>query len=271
MRKIHFTFFIAALAAMLMLFSCQPKQEMLLIPIQDAVYNFPAKIFSGASQEELTALKPDGLCVGALNVFLLKKDGKSILFDAGQGGENPGILKGLISLGIDPKDVDAVFITHCHYDHIGGLTSDSKPVFPNAVIYVSEPEYKFWTGIENVSEFNPGFPSMVAAYDGKIKFFEYNVPVFCGITPLDANGHTPGHTIYEIGNTMIFGDLLHAKEYQLKNARICASFDKDTAAAVKNRIYYYDYAARNHKRVAAMHLPDGGIIEDFASVWTPSK
>lgn len=42
----------------------------------------------------------------------------SILFDAGDG-----ILRDLLTLGISPQQIDAIFITHGHYDHMGGLHS----------------------------------------------------------------------------------------------------------------------------------------------------
>lgn len=279
MKKYLCSFFFAAFSALLMLCGCQPKQEMLLIPIQDDVFLFPSEIFTGASVQKLAELEPAGVCTAALNSFLLKKDGKNILFDAGAGSETSQLMNVLSSLGIKPKDIDAVFITHCHYDHIGGLTKisiedgDTSVVaaFPKAVVYISSKEYNAWAEDQDLKGKNLTFVNMEKAYGKRIVQFEYEVPVYCGIIGHDAKGHTPGHTVYEFGNTMIFGDLLHAKEYQLVDPDICAFFDKDMENAVKNRIYYYDYAAKNHKRVAAMHLPDGGIIEDFATVWTPAN
>jgi len=45
---------------------------------------------------------------------------KTILFDT--GGDGPRLLSNLAELGIDPKEVDAVVLSHSHGDHVGGLS-----------------------------------------------------------------------------------------------------------------------------------------------------
>ncbi|WP_232460746.1 MBL fold metallo-hydrolase [Thermococcus barossii] len=51
--------------------------------------------------------------------FLVEKGGKRILFDTGQSA-GP-ILHNMGLLGIEPSSIDYVFLSHCHYDHTGGL------------------------------------------------------------------------------------------------------------------------------------------------------
>nr|WP_206203895.1 MBL fold metallo-hydrolase [Thermococcus sp. 21S9] len=51
--------------------------------------------------------------------FLIEADGKRILFDAGQSAEP--ILHNMKLLGTEPTSIDYVFLSHCHYDHTGGL------------------------------------------------------------------------------------------------------------------------------------------------------
>jgi len=50
---------------------------------------------------------------------LIKGPAKTILFDT--GGDGSLLLRNMKSLGIDPKEIDFVFLSHIHKDHVGGL------------------------------------------------------------------------------------------------------------------------------------------------------
>jgi 7,8-dihydropterin-6-yl-methyl-4-(beta-D-ribofuranosyl)aminobenzene 5'-phosphate synthase len=44
---------------------------------------------------------------------------KTILFDT--GGDSAMLLRNMRTLGLNPRDVDVIVISHIHYDHLGGL------------------------------------------------------------------------------------------------------------------------------------------------------
>jgi len=58
---------------------------------------------------------------------------KTILFDV--GGEGDILLNNMEKLGIDPKAIDIVVLSHIHYDHIGGLSTFLKEN-PEACVYL---------------------------------------------------------------------------------------------------------------------------------------
>jgi len=51
---------------------------------------------------------------------LIEAHSKRILFDTGGNGEI--LLNNMKTLQIDPKSISDLFISHCHFDHIGGLS-----------------------------------------------------------------------------------------------------------------------------------------------------
>ena len=53
--------------------------------------------------------------------FLIETEGGCVLFDTGQSGTV--LLHNLELLGIEPEAINALAISHAHYDHTGGLTA----------------------------------------------------------------------------------------------------------------------------------------------------
>lgn len=54
------------------------------------------------------------------NMYLLDCGGSLALVDTGGGGGVPRVLENTRRMGFDPKSIEIAFVTHCHYDHIGG-------------------------------------------------------------------------------------------------------------------------------------------------------
>ena len=64
--------------------------------------------------------------------YLVTVDGMKILFDVGRNEkeEHPSpLLRNMQALGLSPAEVDAVFISHCHLDHVGGIAEMRRRTF----------------------------------------------------------------------------------------------------------------------------------------------
>jgi glyoxylase-like metal-dependent hydrolase (beta-lactamase superfamily II) len=59
-------------------------------------------------------------CVYLINL------GELILIDTGAGWSVDKIIKNVEKLGLDPKNLTKVLLTHCHIDHIGGVPEIKK-------------------------------------------------------------------------------------------------------------------------------------------------
>jgi len=62
---------------------------------------------------------------------------KRILFDTGQSAEP--IVHNMRILGIDPKTIDMIAISHCHFDHTGGLVGMLKEIRRQDVPVLAHP------------------------------------------------------------------------------------------------------------------------------------
>jgi len=75
---------------------------------------------------------------------LVEHEGQTLLFDTGQG---KSLLPNLAALGVDPAAVDAVILSHGHYDHTGGLLDflvqvGARPVHAHPDIF----QERYWQG-----------------------------------------------------------------------------------------------------------------------------
>ena len=67
--------------------------------------------------------------------FLIETETGCVLFDTGQSGTV--LLHNLELLGVDPATVDALAISHAHYDHTGGLPALLECVRPGTPLYAN--------------------------------------------------------------------------------------------------------------------------------------
>lgn len=214
----------------------------------------PSQLFVGADSALIDSLGVREGVPASMSAFLVELDGKKLLFDAGNGGANGYLVRRLDSLGVSADDIDYLFITHFHGDHIGGMLDGDSVVFKNAEVYASQMEYSAW--IDSMpAERNGMQTKTMQKYADRLHLFAFGDTLPMNVVAIDAKGHTPGHTAYQCGKLLVIGDLMHGAALQLVNPEICASFDADKANAIESRKALLKYASNNNLVYVGMHLP----------------
>ena len=229
-------------------------------------------VLEGATEEMIKQAIPEGAYPSATNVFLIELAGKVMLIDAGLGKKT---IENLELFGKKASDVDAIFITHLHGDHIGSLALDNVKSYPKATIYLSKPEYDYYMNDETLNNLpenrRGGILNMRKLFDiyknqltvftpGEIDNANALIP---GIKGVAAYGHTPGHAGYLLesdGSSLFFwGDLTHAMAIQMPFPEVALVYDTDKTQAIETRQKLLKYVADNNIRIAGAHIQFPGM------------
>jgi glyoxylase-like metal-dependent hydrolase (beta-lactamase superfamily II) len=247
--------------------------------ISDGPLNFKNAIFRGAPEPEIRQMLSDEFLPPDMvrmeqNILVLNTGDKLVMFDTGILSMKPAnapsgrILQSLAEAGIDPKDIDAIVLTHPHIDHAGGIMSaDGKTrLFPNAQIYTTEADYKFWTNeqlIGTPAEFSvrTALKNLVPNKD-RLVMYKDGQEILPGIQAIATPGHTVGHSSFMItsgGKSLCFTGDVALHEIMLRNPKIEVTFDTDSKQAVVTRIKMCDILAATKIPALIFHMPWPGI------------
>ncbi len=209
--------------------------------------------------------------------YLLRSQGRTILVDTGMGSmaTNPGavtniaagvdgrLMAELQAVGVRPEDVDTVFLTHLHPDHVGWNLSQrgSSPTaaFPRARYVAHQADwdafrtphdeeifgFKFWEEtlgpLENL---------------GVVESLSGEQALTSEITAIPTPGHTPGSMSLVIASAgqraYILGDVFHGPT-QVTETGWQFVFDMDPALAVQTRTRMLDRAEAENATMAVSH------------------
>ncbi|MDB5381975.1 MAG: fold metallo-hydrolase [Rhodospirillales bacterium] len=217
------------------------------------------------------SMLPTDHYLGPYTVTFLQTADKLVMFDTGTGAQmtpTSGRLAGnMRAAGIDPGAVDMVVISHCHQDHIHGLTTvDGRAVFERAEILLPELEWAWWSDATNEGRSPAGqrvnfanFARRFAPYAGRTKRYGDGAELLPGVRAMAAYGHSPGHTVYQISDGgaafMLLADITHRPEVFARRPDYTSAFDFDGAAAVVSRRRVLDMVATDRVLVAGYHFP----------------
>jgi glyoxylase-like metal-dependent hydrolase (beta-lactamase superfamily II) len=237
-----------------------------------------SRTFRGPAPEDLSRLITDHFLptdnvVLDQNALVLNTGDRLILIDTGMlSVRRPNTATGrlpasLQQAGIDPKDIDAVVLTHPHIDHCGGMVADDgSRMFLNAQVYLQQIDLDYWMDDKRLG--TPGEGSALTArknlppYRDRLVFIKDGQEVLPGIHAIHTPGHTVGHTAYVIssaGKSVCFiGDVAH-HVILFENPRIEVNFDTDPKQGAETRVKLFDRLATERIPLMVYHMPWPGI------------
>ena len=201
--------------------------------------------------------------------LVINTGSKLVLLDTGNGdlgAPTTGRWMGNFrAAGFDPANVDAVMISHFHGDHINGLRlKDGSAVFPKAEVMVPEVEWAFWMSDDKMNAapdgMKPAFQNVRRVFGPiakDVKQFQWGKEPITGISTIQADGHTPGHTAFALssgnGRLLVMSDTTNNPILFARKPDWTAVFDMDGETAIKTRRKLLDMAATDRLQVSFYH------------------
>ncbi|MFP9097797.1 MBL fold metallo-hydrolase [Flavobacterium sp. RHBU_24] len=199
------------------------------------------------------------------NVYVIESENHApVLIDTGVGDKLAPAIKGnfresLQHIGLTPEDIGYVLLTHLHGDHFYGLIDkEGTKNFPNAKVWVSDAERKFWLENENLND-----QDRQNGQDAKEYLAPYDVlgtkgEILPGISEVPLPGHTPGQTgfLLETGDEKVLfcADVLGIPAVQAKYPEVGFATDVDYELGVATRRGLLKKAADEKLLLAGAHF-----------------
>jgi len=237
-----------------------------------------SRTFRGPSEAELGKMfgdhfMPTDNVVLDQNCLVINTGDRLALFDTGMSSvkrpntQTGRLLTSMQQAGIDPKDIDAIVLTHPHIDHSGGMVADDgSRLFPNAQVYLQQIDFDFWMDDKRLG--TPAEGSARTArknlppYRDRIIFIKDGQEILPGVQAMHTPGHTVGHTVYMIssgGKTVCnIGDVAH-HPILFDHPRVEVAFDTDSKQGAESRVKLFDMLAAQRIPLMVFHMPWPGL------------
>ncbi len=243
-------------------------------------------LFKGLSDSEKTGILKKYAAINdkgiqtSVNAFLINTGNQLLMVDSGAascfGAHLGSIYNNLKASGYQPEQVNSIFLTHLHPDHVCGISNNGVANYPNATLHISITEYDYWLSPntvkklpkENQEKFLGTVEKIKAAlapYEKakRIKVFSDKALSFGDIQFKPSFGHTPGHYSFKLKTdaqeVVFIGDIVHSHTLQFDVPKTAVDFDIDPKVAVETRLKHFAEYAKAGQLIAAPHLPFPGI------------
>ena len=212
-----------------------------------------------------------------IGCYLIRSGSRTILLDTGYGegpieaigGRRGELMQALTSKGIKAEEVDTVFISHLHSDHVGwnvvGPDDSLSPAFPNAryVCHQADLDHFRRADIQAASTF-PFMDRCVESIAGwgLLDTLTEDTDLTTGVRALHTPGHTPGHMSILVTSqgeeALIQGDVLVHPAQVTEDDWNC-HFDFDWPVSTETRRKMLDEVEAQGTRVVSCHFPAPGF------------
>lgn len=267
--------------------------------LSDGVIAGPPRVYaSDAPELELQhvlrrAFLPADHMMLNLNTLLIEVGGRRVLLEAGASqtmGPNGGrIFARLAEIGLSPRDIDVVVVSHTHPDHVGNLRAvDGGAAFPRATVFAPKADWDFFVSGEPDLSYMPVPEDVRRRFGAAIKrsvepvargieLYEAGAEIVPGLTTIAAAGHTPGMVSFLVHSgrdqLLLTADLAYHPVVNIDRPwRPGPDRDKDAALSARRRIF--DRAAADRIPVLGFHYPFPGLGHllrtDTGYAWVPA-
>jgi glyoxylase-like metal-dependent hydrolase (beta-lactamase superfamily II) len=248
--------------------------ELEILPVFDAkaaippasAYNFGIEPGTGGKGTDADDWAPHADLLDAegrleihMGGFLVRSGDRRILVDAGLGpdpafgGDTGGVLlESLAALGLTAGDITDVVLTHLHFDHVGWVSRDDLPVFPNATYRCHRADWDHFVGSDDVAT------RKMTPVQERFEAFDADFTLAPGVDTRLCAGHTPGSTILVLSSgaarAMLIGDVVHCP-VELLDDEWSGLSDVDPEMAQRARNALAAELETTNVPVAAAHFP----------------
>ncbi len=130
-------------------------------------------------------------------VYLINFDGHAALIDAGCGDSLNKLLKNIRLCGVEPEHIEYVLITHCHFDHTGGVSALKEKIPCKIVCH--EKDARFLEQGDNEVTAAAWYGAEIQPFTVDRKLTGDREDIHLGeriIQAIHVPGHSPGSVVY---------------------------------------------------------------------------
>jgi glyoxylase-like metal-dependent hydrolase (beta-lactamase superfamily II) len=227
--------------------------------------------------------KADHFLFGICSLLLLRDGKRTILFDCGPYRVRRTLVEALAAHGVTPEQVDTVFVSHLHWDHIENID-----LFRHAEILVPRLEFDYAADIRPSDWGTPPYAREMLAGLRLTLLEDCEQEIFEGVKTLPLPGHSIGLqglvVEAEAGPLVLASDALWSARDAVRGHPDVAFFDPAkgqaslTRALAAGAVYYpghdrpftlhdgrVSYLAQYRYRLRFSFQPDGRDIETMIS------